>query len=148
MRLASRAVLLNLTLCEVPCSGLHPVGGICVGRRASRKRNQTPSFSPPRFPQIDLAILHASAHLLRNIGLRRRETSGSPRSCKEADNWIPAAAALNHRSSTPLYAARSLGRKRASALWWISTRCSARGCALRDVQWATCCFWGRPGRGR
>src|SRR5437879_9240365 len=79
MRLASRAVLLNLTLCEVPCSGLHPVGGICVGRRASRKRNQAPSFSPPRFPRIDLAILNASAHLLRNIGLRRRETSGRDR---------------------------------------------------------------------
>ena len=28
------------------------------------------------------------AHLLRNIGLRSRETSGSPRSCKEADNWM------------------------------------------------------------
>src|SRR5437879_190456 len=69
-----------------------------VVRRASRKRNQRPSFSPTRFPQIDLAILNASAHLLRNIGLRRRETSGSPRSCKEADHWIQAGAALNRRS--------------------------------------------------
>src|SRR2546422_6352176 len=60
---------------------------------------------PPRstlFPYTTLfrsAILNASAHLLRNIGLRRRETSGSPRSCKEADHWIQAGAALNRRRS-------------------------------------------------